>query len=75
MLVFYLLILTFVVLVAYAGYDATMRLVAYADLTIRYQIIQVRMYFMRKRLQKSLNLDRKQLIKDLKEKTNDRSQT
>ena len=72
MLLFYLLIVTFGLLVAYAGYDATMRLVAYADLTIRYQIIRVRMYFMRRRLQKSLNLDLQQLKK---ERTNDRSQT
>ena len=73
MALFYLLTLTFVVLVAYAGYDATMRLVVYADLTIRYQIIRVRMYFMRRRLQKSLNLDFKQLKKE--RKANDRSQT
>ena len=73
MLLFYLLIVTFGLLVAYAGYDATMRLVAYADLTIRYQIIQVRMYFMRRRLQKSLNLDLQQLKKE--RKANDRSQT
>ena len=73
MALFYLLTLTFVVLVAYAGYDSTMRLVAYADLTIRYQIIQVRMYFMRRRLQKSLNLDLQQLKKE--RKAHDRSQT
>ena len=73
MALFYLLTLTFVVLVSYAGYDATMRLVAYADLTIRYQIIRVRMYFMRRRLQKSLNLDLQQLKKE--RKAHDRSQT
>ena len=73
MLLFYLLIVTFGLLVAYAGYDATMRLVAYADLTIRYQIIRVRMYFMRRRLQKSLNLDLQQLKKE--RKAHDRSQT
>ena len=73
MLLFYLLIVTFGLLVAYAGYDATMRLVAYADLTIRYQIIRVRMYFMRRRLLKSLNLDLQQLKKE--RKANDRSQT
>ncbi len=73
MLLFYLLIVTFGLLVAYAGYDATMRLVAYADLTIRYKIIQVRMYFMRRRLQKSLNLDFQQLKKE--RKAHDRSQT
>ena len=73
MLLFYLLIVTFGLLVAYAGYDATMRLVAYADLTIRYQIIRVRMYFMRRRLQKSLNLDFQQLKKE--RTAHDRSQT
>jgi len=64
MLLFYLLVVTFAILIAYAGYDETMRLVSYLDLRIKYQIIQVRMYFMRRRLRNTLDLDRAQLIKD-----------
>ena len=64
MLLFYLLIVTFAILIAYAGYEETMRLVSYLDLLIKYQIIKVRMYFMRRRLRHTLNLDHIQLIKD-----------
>ncbi len=64
MLLFYLLIVTFAILIAYAGYDETMRLVSYLDLLIKYEIIKVRMYFMRRRLRHTLNLDHIQPIKD-----------
>jgi len=36
-----------------------MRLVHYADLSVRYAIIQVRMYFMRKKLEKQLGIIRR----------------
>ena len=43
MTLFYFLMLTFVALVAFAGYDATMRLVQFIDLQIRYAGIRVQM--------------------------------
>ena len=66
MLLFYFLILTFIVLVAIGGYDATMRLVQYADLTIRYQFIRLKMHFIRERLKRQLIKDREQLLKEVK---------
>ena len=61
MSLFYLLILTFIVLVAIGGYDATMRLVRFLELSFEYHfIIKPRMYFMKRKLEKELGIDRKQ---------------
>ena len=61
MALFYLLILTFIALVAIGGYDATMRLVRFLELSFEYHlIIKPRMYFMRRKLEKELGIDRKQ---------------
>jgi len=62
LIVFYLLILTFVALVFIGGYDATMRLIAYIDLNIRYYLIRVRSYFMMRKLRSQLIRDKKQLF-------------
>ena len=69
MTLFYLLILTFVILVAYAGYDATMRLVQFIDLQVRYAWIRVQMKWMEQKLKRRLlrdTADYQQLIKEHK---------
>ena len=50
MFAFYVIFLTFALLVAYAGFDATLRLVAYLDILFRTQIIEIRLWFLKKRL-------------------------
>jgi hypothetical protein len=67
MLGFYLLMLTFVALVAYAGYDETMRLFAYLDLQIRYAFIKVQMKWMGWKLKRQLIKDTTNFEKFLKE--------
>ena len=67
---FYFLVLFFLALVAYAGFDATLRLVAYLDLKIRYQIIKLQMWFMKRRLEKQLNLPNKDWNDFIKEMEN-----
>ena len=65
----YLLILTFVILVAYAGYDATMRLIQFIDLQIRYAWIKVQMKWMEQKLKRRLlkdTADYQQLLKEHK---------
>jgi|TARA_A100001388_G_C28654027_1_gene443419 hypothetical protein len=54
MTLFYFLVALFLLLVAYAGIEETMRLVSYADLQVKYAYVKVRMYYMRKRLEKQL---------------------
>jgi type II secretory pathway component PulJ len=70
MTLFYVLILTFMLLVAYAGYDATMRLIQLMDLQIRYAWIRVQMKWMERKLKRKLLEDTanyQQLLKEHKE--------
>ena len=69
MLPFYLLMLTFVALVAFAGYDATLRLVQFIDLQVRYVWIRVQMKWMEQKLRRRLIKDTanyQQLLKEQK---------
>jgi len=43
------------------GYDATMRLVAFIDLNTRYKVLQIRMWFFKKKIEKQLRKDMKNL--------------
>jgi len=56
MIGFYLLVACFVLLIAYGGIEETMKLIHYIDLTIRYAIIKVRLYFMKRKLEKELGI-------------------
>ena len=70
MTLFYLLMLTIVVLVVYAGYDATMRLVQFIDLQVRYAGIRIQMKWMEQKLRRRLLKDTanyQQLLKEHKE--------
>jgi len=71
MAVFYLLMLTFVALVVYAGYDETMKLVQYMDLQVRYAAIQVQMKWMGWKLKRQLVKDTTEFQKFLKEYNDD----
>jgi len=71
MVLFYLLVLTFVVLVAIGGYDSTMRLVQYLDLQVRYAGIRVQMKLMGWKLKRQLIKDTTEFEKFLKEYKND----
>jgi hypothetical protein len=64
---FYLLMLTFVALVAFAGYDETMKLFVYLDLQIRYAFVQVQMKWMGWKLKRQLIKDTTDFEKFLKE--------
>ena len=65
MLLFYLLFLTFVVLVLIGGYDATMRLVMYIDLKIRQFFLDIRIWFFKRKLKKRILKDRSNLLKEM----------
>jgi len=56
MIGFYLVLIVFVFLLAYAGVDNTMRLFAYLDLELRYRWTRVRMYPLRRKLEKSIGV-------------------
>jgi len=66
----YVLLTGFVLLVAYAGMEETVRLFAYIDLVIRYQWVKFRTFMMRRKLKQQLIKDLpdyNKLIKELKD--------
>lgn len=70
----YLILTVLVFLVAYAGWDATMRLFAFLDLHLRYSWIKFKMSLMRRKLEKDLRKDNANFDKLIKEiNNNDRS--
>jgi len=71
MTLFYLIVLTFVALVAYAGYDETIKIFAYADLQLRYAFVRVQMKWMGWKLKRRLIKDTTDFQNFLKEYKND----
>jgi len=67
----YLLMLTFIALVAYCGYDETLRIVQYADLQVRYAGIKLQMIWMGWKLKRQLVSDTTNFQKFLKEYSKD----
>tara|TARA_A100001201_G_C4045489_1_gene188035 strand:- start:541 stop:762 length:222 start_codon:yes stop_codon:yes gene_type:complete len=63
---FYLTVFILAGMIAYAGVENTLNLFRYIDLSIRYQIVLVRMFFMRRKLERVLNKSMKQLYNDRK---------
>ena len=57
--------------VAYAGWDATMRLFAFLDLHLRYSWIKFKMSLMRRRLERDLRKDNANFDKLIKEINDD----
>ena len=67
----YFVVVFFLILVAYAGYEETMRLFSYADLQVRYAFIRLQMKWMAWRLKRQLVRDTTDFEKFLKEYKND----
>lgn len=53
---FYVTLIIIALLFAYGGYENTMRLFVYIDLQLKYAIVKIKMFAMKKRLEKQLNL-------------------
>jgi len=67
----YFVVVFFLILVAYAGYEETMRLFAYADLQVRYAFVRVQMKYMGWKLKRQLIKDTNEFEKFLKEYENE----
>jgi hypothetical protein len=63
---FYLTVFILAGMIAYAGTENTLNLFRYLDLSLRYQIVLVRMFFMRRKLERVLNKSMKQFHNDRK---------
>ena len=71
MTLYYVLMLTMVALVIYAGYDSTIRLIQYLDLQVRYAGIKIQMKWMGWKLKRRLVKDTTDFQNFLKEYKND----
>ena len=63
----YFIVVFVLILVAYAGYEETMRLFAYADLQVRYAFIRLQMKWMGWKLKRQLVKETNNFEKFLKE--------
>jgi len=63
MVSFYLTLAILIILIAYAGVDNTIKLFAYTDLELRWQWVLFRGFFIRRKLEKQLNIPRTSIIK------------
>lgn len=61
----YLTLFIFCCLLAYSGYESTMRLFAYIDLSLRYFWVRLKMFIMKRDLEKRLDLPRSSFIKEM----------
>lgn len=52
-------------MIAYAGFEGTMRVFTYIDLQIKYQYIMFIMWRMRRKLKKQLDLDTENILNRL----------
>lgn len=71
MIALYLCVAIVVLMIAYAGVEATLRVFAYIDITLRWQWVRLRMYFMKKRLERDLMVYKNGEWKSFNEVQND----
>lgn len=64
---FYVTIIILILMVAYAGYEGTMRVVTYLDLQFRYSLIKLQMTFMGWKLKRQLIKDARSYTKFIEE--------
>jgi hypothetical protein len=67
----YTVILIFIFMVWYAGYEGTMRVFQYLDLQLRYVVIRVQMRILKRKLEKQLGVPHKNYDKFLEDYPNE----
>ena len=67
----YFILVSFAILIAYAGLEETMKLFAYADLQVRYAFVRVQMKWMGWKLKRQLVRETTDFKKFLKEYENE----
>ena len=71
MISLYLTVAIITLMIAYAGFENTIRLFAWLDLQLRYVPIRIRMEFMKRKLRRQLFIDREELLKRVQENAED----
>lgn len=69
---FYFLMAIFLLMVAYAGFEGTMRVFTYIELQIKYAYVRIQMWQMKRKLKSQLTVETKKFIEeyDAKRKNN-----
>ena len=67
MISLYLTVAIITLMIAYAGFENTIRLFAWLDLQLRFIPIRIRMEFMKRKLRRQLFIDREELLKRVQE--------
>lgn len=69
---FYALIVIVMLMIAYAGFEGTMRVFVYIELQIKYAYIKFIMWRMSRKLKRQLDIDTEKFLKeyDVKRKSN-----
>ena len=65
MISLYLTIIIVTLMIAYAGYEGTMRVFAYFDLQLRFIPIKIKMEYMKWTLKRQLDKDRDHILKEI----------
>lgn len=70
---FYALIVIVMLMIAYAGFEGTMRVFVYIELQIKYAYIKFIMWRMGRKLKRQLDIDTEKFLKeyDVKRKSNE----
>ena len=71
MISLYLTVAIITLMIAYAGFENTIRLFAWLDLQLRFIPIRIRMEFMKRKLRRQLFIDREELLKRVQENAED----
>lgn len=66
------IIIIVLALILFAGFDETIRLFQYIDLELRYGVVKIRSYFLRKKLERQLKVlmekDYGEILRDIERK-------
>lgn len=61
---FYFLIVVILLMIAYAGFEGTMRVFVYLDLQLKYAYVRIQMWQMKRRLKSQLMVETENFIKE-----------
>jgi len=67
----YLTIVIVSLMIAYAGFEGTMRVFAYLDLQMKFIPIKIRMNYMKWNMKRQLDKDRNYILKELEKNAKD----
>jgi hypothetical protein len=61
---FYFLIAILILMIAYAGFEGTLRVFVYLELQIKYTYVRIRMWQMRRNLRSTLKVQTEEFLKE-----------